>query len=413
MVDRPEVLAVIPARGGSKGLLRKNVYDFAGFPLISYSIAAARQSTSVTRTIVTTDDGEIAAVAKEYGAEVPFLRPAELAQDTTLDLPVFQHALRWLAEHENYIPDLVIQLRPTSPIRPIHLVDTAVQMMQTHPEAESLRGVVPAGQNPFKMWLIDPESGLMQPLKEVPGMDEPYNTARQLLPQAYWQTGHIDVIRPHVILAKNQMSGSPILPLKIDPRYTVDIDNLETLLKAEELVWSGTLEMVHPRQPRRPLPPKVDLVVLDFDGTMTDDRVWVREDGFEMVAAHRGDGLGISALRKNGIRVIVVSKERNPVVSARCRKLNLPVIQGVDDKAALLANYFEEHEINPQHTIYMGNDINDVPCFPLVAYAVVVADAEPPARRNADRVLTRSGGHGAVRELCEIILRHLNLPDLS
>jgi N-acylneuraminate cytidylyltransferase len=341
------------------------------------------------------------------------MRPTELAQDTTLDLPVFQHALRWLAEHENYHPDLVIQLRPTSPIRPIDMIDTAVQMMLDHPEAESLRGVVPAGQNPFKMWLLDETSGTMQPLKTVPNMDEPYNAARQLLPQAYWQTGHIDVIRPHVILEKNQMSGSPILPLKIDPRYTVDIDNLDTLIKAEDVVWNGNLNMVHPVQRRRPLPPIIDLLVLDFDGTMTDDRVWVREDGTEMIAAHRGDGLGLGVLRKHGIKTIVLSKERNPVVSARCRKLNIPVIQGVDDKAAILTNYFQEHSINPQHTIYMGNDVNDVPCFPLVAYAVVVADAQTPARRLADRILTCNGGHGAVRELCEIILAHLNIPDLA
>ena len=107
-----EVLAIIPARGGSKGIPRKNIRSFAGHPLIAYSIAAAKQSQTVTRVIVSTDDEEIAAVARQYGAETPFLRPAELAEDTTLDLPVFQHALNWLAEHENYHPQLVIQLRP-------------------------------------------------------------------------------------------------------------------------------------------------------------------------------------------------------------------------------------------------------------------------------------------------------------
>ncbi len=100
MVNRPEVLAIIPARGGSKGLPRKNIRSLAGHPLIAYSIAAALQANSVTRTIISTDDEEIAAVARTYGAEVPFLRPAEYAQDNSLDLPAFQHALHWLAEHE-------------------------------------------------------------------------------------------------------------------------------------------------------------------------------------------------------------------------------------------------------------------------------------------------------------------------
>jgi CMP-N-acetylneuraminic acid synthetase len=113
-----EVLALIPARGGSKGIPRKNIRDFSGYPLIAWSIAAAKQSELVTRVIVSTDDEEIAAVARAWGAETPFLRPAEFAEDKTTDLPVFVHALAWLAENENYRPDVVVQLRPTSPIRP-------------------------------------------------------------------------------------------------------------------------------------------------------------------------------------------------------------------------------------------------------------------------------------------------------
>ena len=170
MVDpRPEVLAIIPARGGSKGLPRKNVRLFAGHPLISYSIAAGLQAETVTRTIVSTDDDEIAAVARQYGADVPFMRPAEYAQDNTLDLPVFQHALTWLAEHEGYHPDVVVQLRPTSPVRPVKLVDDAVRLLLANPQADSVRGLVPAGQNPHKMWRVDPQTHQMHNLLDVPG----------------------------------------------------------------------------------------------------------------------------------------------------------------------------------------------------------------------------------------------------
>ena len=156
MVDRPEVLAIIPARGGSKGIPRKNIRSFAGHPLIAWSIAAAKQSHLVTRIIVSTDDEEIAVVARRLGAEVPFLRPSELAQDLSVDLPLFEHALSWLKEHEGYQPDILIQLRPTSPIRPIEMVDGAVQMLLDHPEAHSVRGVIPSGQNPYKMWTYWP-----------------------------------------------------------------------------------------------------------------------------------------------------------------------------------------------------------------------------------------------------------------
>ena len=218
-----EVLAIIPARGGSKGIPRKNIRSFAGYPLIAWSIAAGLQAGSVTRLIVSTDDEEIAQVARSWGGEVPFLRPAELAQDGTTDLPVFQHALTWLAEHESYHPEVVIQLRPTSPIRPATCLDDAVGMLLSHPEADSVRGVVESGQNPYKMWRIDPEHGQMTPLLTIPGLEEAYNSPRQILPPTYWQTGHIDVIRPAAIMA-GSMSGKAILPLVIPAEYTIDLD---------------------------------------------------------------------------------------------------------------------------------------------------------------------------------------------
>jgi len=145
------ILALIPARGGSKGIPRKNIKDFAGYPLIAWSIAAGLQAHTVNRVIVSTDDEEIASVARQYGAEAPFLRPPELAQDRTTDLPVFEHALKWLEDIEGYKPDMVIQLRPTSPIRPKDCVDGAVKILIENPDADCVRGVVTAGQNPYKM----------------------------------------------------------------------------------------------------------------------------------------------------------------------------------------------------------------------------------------------------------------------
>lgn len=405
MVDHPEVLAIIPARGGSKGIPRKNIREFAGYPLIAYSIAAGLKAETVTRVIVSTDDEEIAAVARAWGAETPFLRPSEFAQDKTLDLPVFEHALQWLAEHEGYRPEVVVQLRPTSPVRPVGLVDEAVRALLAHPEADSVRGVVPAGQNPHKMWRIDPESGRMKNLIDVPGIPEPYNAPRQALPPVYWQTGHIDAIRPRVILEEHSMSGRVILPVMVDPRYTVDIDTPADWQRYEWLVSSG-LELVMPGPGRRPLPTKVALVVFDFDGVMTDNRVWVDQDGREMVAASRAEGPGLRGLEAKGIRTLVLSSEVNPVVAQRCRKLEIPVLQGEKDKARALQIYLNTEKIDARQVVYLGNDVNDLLCFPLVGCAAVVADAEPAALHRADLVLKRKGGHGAVRELCEMILSH-------
>lgn len=405
MVKRPEVLAIIPARGGSKGIPHKNIRNFAGHPLIAYSIMAARQAQSVTRVIVSTDDPQIAVVAREYGAEVPFMRPDELAQDHTLDLPVFQHALAWLIANEAYSPDAVVQLRPTSPVRPPGLVDEAVRLLLNNPDADSVRGVVPAGQNPHKMWRIDPDTGQMHNLIDVQGVAEPYNAPRQVLPPVYWQTGHIDVIRPAVIQEHNSMSGKVILPVKIDPRYTVDIDGPSDWQRAEWLVWFGGLEMVYPGSRHRQLPQTVKLVVFDFDGVMTDNRVWVDGEGHEFIAAYRSDSMGLHALRAAGVESVVLSSETDKAVEARCRKMGIEVMQGVKDKAARLTNYLTERGIDPAQVVYVGNDINDLPCFPLVGCAVAVADAQQEVLREADLVLSRNGGFGAVREICERILK--------
>jgi N-acylneuraminate cytidylyltransferase len=408
------VLAIIPARGGSKSIPRKNIKLLSGHPLIAYSIAAGRQAKLVTRTVISTDDEEIAAVARRYGAEAPFLRPAEFAQDHTTDFPVFTHALGWLAEHEDYYPDIVVQLRPTSPIRPVEMVDQAVRSLLDNPQVESVRGVVPAGQNPFKMWrIID---GRMVPLLTVEGIAEPYNAPRQALPAAFWQTGHIDAIRVRTILEKGSLSGQTILPLMIDPRYTIDIDTLNDWQRAERLmadlpalgldfVRPGPLAQDAVETRKRPLPTEVRLIVFDFDGVMTDNRVWVDQDGREMVAANRSDSMGLKRLRNTGVQAMVLSTEVNPVVTARCRKMDLPVVQGLEDKALVLKKYLEVEQIDPSQVVYVGNDINDLGCFPLVGCAVVVADAQPEAMQQADMVLSQRGGHGAVREICDLIFQ--------
>jgi len=405
VVSRAEVLAVIPARGGSKSIVRKNARLFAGHPLLAYSVAAAKQSQVVTRVIVSTDDEEMAAMGRAYGAQTPFLRPGDLAQDLTQDLAVFEHALTWLAEREGYRPDVVVQLRPTSPIRPRGCVDQAVAMLLADPDADSVRGVIPSGQNPFKMWRLE-TGGRMVPLLSE-GLHEPYNMPRQELPATFWQTGQIDVIRPRTILEQRSMSGRHILGLPIDARFAADIDTAADWERAERLFADPALDAVRLGPAPRPMPAEVRLVVLDFDGVMTDNRVWTDAEGRETVAADRSDGWGLARLRERRVDVVVLSTETNPVVAARCRKLDLPCVQGAADKAASLSALLAERRLKSDQVIYLGNDENDLPCFPLVACALVVADAHPSALAAADRVLTRPGGHGAVREVCDLLIAQI------
>ncbi len=240
-----EILALIPARGGSKSIPRKNIKVLAGHPLVAYSIAAALQSTLVTRTIVSTDDEDIAKIAQHYGAETPFLRPGELALDNTTDLPVFTHALSWLMDNETYWPDILVQLLPTSPIRPPDCIDCAIKVLLEHPDADSVRGVIPSGQNPYKMWKKNAQ-GRITPLLSLEGVAEPFNSPRQRLPATYWQVGMIDVIRVSTILEKSSQSGTVIYPYDIDKRYAVDIDNISDWQNAERIILQGDLPMVFP-----------------------------------------------------------------------------------------------------------------------------------------------------------------------
>jgi len=243
-VTFPEVLAVIPARGGSKTIPRKNIRLLAGRPLVAYSIAAGLEARSVSRVIVSTDDEEIADVCRQYGAEVPFLRPAEFSQDTSPDLPVFQHALRWLEEDEQYRPQIVVQLRPTSPLRSPTLIDDAVRMLLERPEADCVRGVALPEQTPYKMWQPG-DDGFLKPLLTY-GDAESYNYPRQYFPATYWHTGHIDVMRHETLTQKNSMSGERILPIVIEPLYCTDIDTEDDWVYTEWLMKSGKIPVFQP-----------------------------------------------------------------------------------------------------------------------------------------------------------------------
>jgi CMP-N-acetylneuraminic acid synthetase len=229
-----EVLAIIPARGGSKGLPGKNVRALAGHPLIAYSVAAGLQTNLVNRVICSTDSEEIANVARQYGAEIPFMRPAELAQDDSPDIDFFNHAIEELAK-TGYRPDIIVQLRPSDPFRRPGLVDEAIQMMIDNPEAHSIRTIAEPGYSPYKMWTIN-ESGTLDQLLHVPGMAEPFNMPRQELPEVWWHIGVLDVVRTNVVTETNSLSGTVILPLKVDREASADIDTLDDFERAGKLI---------------------------------------------------------------------------------------------------------------------------------------------------------------------------------
>lgn len=230
MSKQIKVIAIIPARGGSKGLPRKNIRLLRNKPLIAHSIETAKKSKLIERVFVTTDDQEIADVALKYGAEVPFIRPKELAQDDTPPAPVLKHALQFLKEKENMKPEIIVWLEPPSPFRTADEIDEAVTLLQSDHEADSLRSVVEPFQNPFKSWKLDGK--YMKPLIEQKGKSF-FNGPRQEVPKTYCQNGVIFLIKYDTIMKKGNFFGDNILPYIMEDDRFVDIDHEEDLELAE------------------------------------------------------------------------------------------------------------------------------------------------------------------------------------
>jgi len=225
-----EILALIPARSGSQGVPDKNIRPLMGRPLIAYSIEHALRCPSITRVIVSTDSEVYAKIARAAGAEVPFLRPVEFAQDRSTDLDVFLHTLAWLKENEGYIPDLCVHLRPTCPVRRTEDIEEAIRILHERPDCDSVRTVAPAVKTPFKMWFLREDHCIVPVLQsDVP---EAYNLPRQLLPPVHMQIGCIDVVRTSVLLEKRSMTGDRIYGYSVDA--SVDIDTPEDFQRAAE-----------------------------------------------------------------------------------------------------------------------------------------------------------------------------------
>lgn len=223
------ILAIIPARSGSKSVKDKNIRLINNKPMIAYSIEHALNSKYINRVIVSTDSEKYAEIAKMYGAELPFIRPEELATDLAVDYDVFKHAVEFLKEKEDYVPDIIVQLRPTYPIRNIEDIDKMIELLMRNPEADSVRCIAPAKEIAYKMWRISNDGFLSPILNDI---KEAYNMPRQVLPEIYYQNACIDVIRTSTITEKKSMSGTKILGYKMNHNF--DIDTEEEFERASE-----------------------------------------------------------------------------------------------------------------------------------------------------------------------------------
>lgn len=236
MYKKNNILAIIPARGGSKSVPKKNIYPFLGKPLIYYTIKEAKKSRYLDRLICSTESREIARIAQKYGAKVPFLRPKHLAQDKSHDIGFYRHALSWLKKEEDYEPDLVINLRPTAPLRQAKHIDRAIKLVIDH-NADGLKTVCLSEKHPHKMWRVRKGLYLAPYLKtsfrKKGGPDVP----RQELSPVYWQNAVIDITRPKFILKRgNRVFGDRLVAMIMNPEDSVDLDSPLDFRIAEEIM---------------------------------------------------------------------------------------------------------------------------------------------------------------------------------
>jgi len=221
------ILAIIPARGGSKSIPHKNIKLFAGKPLIAWTIEVAKKSKLITRIIVSTDSQEVADIAKKYGAEVPFLRPKEIAGDLATDVEFLSHALEFLKRTENYEPEIVLRLPPTSPLRTAAHIDEGIETLIKNPEADAVRPITEAPKHPYKMWKIAAAGQYLEPFlpASFTGMTEAYNMPRQILPKVYVHTGAMDIIRRRTITELKSTSGKKLGYFFMDTDVSINIDH--------------------------------------------------------------------------------------------------------------------------------------------------------------------------------------------
>jgi YrbI family 3-deoxy-D-manno-octulosonate 8-phosphate phosphatase len=386
MSSTRKILAIIPARGGSKGVPGKNIKPLAGIPLLAHTIIHARNSSSVNRIVVSTDDEKIAETAGKWDAEV-IVRPQEISGDTASSESALVHVLETLKERDNYVPDLIVFLQATSAIRSENDIENALKKLEEE-KADSLLSVSP--MHGF-LWRDDGKgfSSFSYDHKNRP--------RRQDAPKDLIENGSFYIFKPEILLETGNRLGGKITYYEQGLFESFQIDETQDFELVEAL-----LQRINRQKDTGYDLAKIKLLVFDFDGVMTDNKVYVSEDGKETVAADRGDGWGVGKLRSKGLDMAIISTEINPVVTARAKKLKLECHQNCPDKLTLIMQVAKEKGLQPEQIAYVGNDENDLEAMRWVGLPIAVANAEKSIFPFAKIVTNRNGGDGAVREICEM-----------
>ncbi|NUS07497.1 MAG: NTP transferase domain-containing protein [Nonomuraea sp.] len=370
------VLAVVPARGGSAGVPLKNLALVGGVPLVTRAVRACLRAELVDQVVVSTDHERIAETARAAGATVVD-RPEELSGATASSESAVLHALDALGAD----PEVVVLVQCTSAFIDPEDLSAAVRKVLDG-EADSVVSGLPTHEF---LWTAA-GAGVNH--------DPAVRPRRQDREPQFRENGAFYVMRAAGLREHGHRFFGEVAVQPVPPQHAIEVDDPEDL------------ELVRALAPfiDRPEPIDVDAVITDFDGVHTDDRAYIDSDGREMVLVSRSDGMGVSLLKRSGVKVLVMSTEHNPVVAARARKLGVPVLQGLAEKRTVLRDWLSIEGLDPARVAYVGNDVNDLGPMAEVGWPIATPDAHPRVRAAARVVLTRPGGSGAVRELCDLVV---------
>ena len=380
------VIAIIPARGGSKGIKDKNLQHVGGIPLLARTIIALQGSSVISSVYVSTDSNDIAKLARLYGAQV-VMRPSNLSDDAASSESAILHAIETIRDSGTN-PTSVVFAQCTSPFIEPSDVDGIIDLLNTFDSALTVT------DNHSFIWRQSSD-GSATGINHEPAVRLP----RQMLPQEFRETGALYAFNVAGFEKSKHRFFGRVGMYPVPTERSMEIDEPYDLVLANQLAASLSKVASTPNLKN------FKSVVFDFDGVLTDNLVSVDSNGLETVNCSRSDGMGIQMLKDAGYSLLILSKERNAVVTARGKKLDIEVIQGCDDKLQRLVQWLADKKLLAEECIYIGNDINDRECMEFVGMAFAPADAHPSVDTATTWKLNANGGAGAARELADLLLR--------
>lgn len=382
------IISIIPARGESNSIPKKNIITVYGKPLIGWTIEQSINTKIINYTFVTTDNDEIAEISARFGAKV-IKRPESISGDMA-SAEALIHALEFVRSNYQFEPDLIVFLQATSPLRKQDDISNCIKKLIDEESDSIFSGCF---LEDFLIW------------ENVENKWQSFNFdylnrgMRQQRKPQFVENGSIYVFKPSILTNYNNRLGGKISLFEMEFWQIWGMDNPCDIEIVESFMKFKLKNKYVPEISLK----DIDLIVYDFDGVMTDNTAFVDEDGNESVRVNRADGLAISYFKKKGINQLILSTEKNKVVQKRAEKLQIDCFNNIDNKKDFLLGYAKDHNVSLNKVLYLGNDINDLESMLLIGIPVCPKDAVSEIISISKLVLEKNGGHGVIRNLYEYL----------